>query len=84
MNGGAGYDMTCPKYAKKHGYQHNDHSLGYLPFALSIDIASGWRVATEFMEAIPIVCSSSLLHCLFVLASHASISFLFPFTFLLE
>jgi hypothetical protein len=25
-----------------------------------------------------------LLHCLFVLASHASISFLFPFTFLLE
>jgi hypothetical protein len=73
--------MTCRKYAKKHGYLHNDRSLGYLLLTLSIDTASGWRVAREFMEAISIVCGSFLLHCLFVLGSHA-ISFLFPFTFL--
>jgi hypothetical protein len=82
--GGAGYDMTCPKYKKKHGYLHNDRGLRYLLLTISIDIASGWRVAREFMEAISIVCSSFLPHCLFVLGSHAAISFLFPFTFLLE
>lgn len=64
-------------------YPHNDLAdhmclgprLRYLFLMLSVDIASGYRVGTEFMGAIYVVCGS----CLLRYTSQDAISFLFPY-----